>query len=238
MATRPTAHNPLEAAWEAVHQTRQWGQYPTEPLIRWVATTFATPQSRQNIPLLEVGCGAGANLWYLAEQGFSVTGLDFSRAALQRAQTLIDQRNTQAQLLYGTLTQLPVPTATQQVVIDMGATVCLKDEDLPAAFAEYYRVLAPGGHYYGFFAGQDTVKHPTPGTQATQYFNGSHTRPNVADIANRLFTQAEIITLATQAGFALQTTEQTLRSVQNQTQWVQLIWVHAVKPLQPTQEAA
>ena len=38
-----------------------WGQYPPEALICWVARTFKETKSALN--LLEVGCGAGANLW-------------------------------------------------------------------------------------------------------------------------------------------------------------------------------
>jgi ubiquinone/menaquinone biosynthesis C-methylase UbiE len=216
----------LAQAWETVHQQQVWGQYPPEPLIRWVARTFKG--QCQGLTVLEVGCGAGANVWYLAEQGFTVTGLDVSRTALHRAEQLLAKRGQTGQLVCGNLTELPFSPAQFDVLIDLGATVCVPDDMVTQCFSEYYRVLKPGGHYLACIAGNETAKLPATGSDQVRYVNGNRVANNVVDIANKVFSQAEIEQHLAQ--FTLNRVEQTLLSDRNQQDWVQLFWVHAQKP--------
>ena len=51
-----------------------WGKYPGEDLIRFIARNFYSRQIRRDTRILEVGCGPGANLWFLAREGFSFAG--------------------------------------------------------------------------------------------------------------------------------------------------------------------
>jgi SAM-dependent methyltransferase len=46
---------------------------------------------------LDVGCGEGQDLAYLAEQGFEATGLDFTLAGIEKSRTLLEQRGVTAQ---------------------------------------------------------------------------------------------------------------------------------------------
>jgi SAM-dependent methyltransferase len=215
----------LAQAWETVHQEKQWGQYPPEPLIRWVARTFK--DQCQGLKVLEVGCGAGANLWYLAEQGFEVTGLDVSRTALHRAGQLLAKRSQNAHLICASLTDLPFDDEAFDVIIDLGATVCVPDEETEHCFAGYHRVLKPGGHYLGCLAGDATDKLPAEGHDKIRYVNGNRVAGSVVDIANRVLS-ADQIKQYLQA-FKMQSTEQALLSDRNQQDWVQLFWVHATR---------
>ena len=215
----------LAEAWETVHQEKQWGQYPPEPLIRWVARTFKN--QCQGLKVLEVGCGAGANLWYLAEQGFDVTGLDVSRTALHRASQLLAKRGQQAELICASMTELPFENAQFDVVIDLGATVCVPDDMIDQCFEAYYRVLKPGGHYLGCLAGDATDKLPAQGHDKVRYVNGNRVAGSVVDIANRVFTTQELQQRL--RAFTLQSMEQALLSDRNQQDWVQLFWAHAIK---------
>ena len=56
--------------WETVYQSRAWGQYPGEDVIRFVKGHFSQVSDRAQVRLLEVGSGAGANLWFMAREGF------------------------------------------------------------------------------------------------------------------------------------------------------------------------
>jgi hypothetical protein len=66
--TRGTpAWDPL---WEQIFNTREWGKYPPEHAVRFVARNFYRVPYRKQVRLLEVGCGPGANLMVYGSRRF------------------------------------------------------------------------------------------------------------------------------------------------------------------------
>lgn len=88
---------------------------------------------------LDVGCGTGANVIYLAKHGWLATGVDFSAAAIRRAER--DGRNVEgARFIEGDVTQLSRLDIDRPIdlVLDMGCY-----HSLPAdAKAPYVSELA------------------------------------------------------------------------------------------------
>jgi len=70
--------------------------HPTALLADWLPRI---PRGRA----LDVACGAGRNALFLAANGFSVTALDISRVALQRASSTAAQRGLDVEWLYADL---------------------------------------------------------------------------------------------------------------------------------------
>ncbi len=54
------------------------------------AQNFYNASDRKAIKILEVGCGPGANLWFMAREGFSVYGIDGSEHAIELARRRLD----------------------------------------------------------------------------------------------------------------------------------------------------
>ena len=67
--------------WEEIFTSKEWGKYPSISLVRFIASKFYKVRDQQQIRILEIGCGPGGNLWYMAREGFKVTGIDFSATA-------------------------------------------------------------------------------------------------------------------------------------------------------------
>ena len=100
------------ARWNQVFAERSWGRYPPEELIRFVARTFPDAQKRRGLRALEVGCGPGANLWYLAREGFTIAGIDGSANAIDLARERLKAEGLRvsppgADLKVGNFAQLP-----------------------------------------------------------------------------------------------------------------------------------
>ena len=45
--------------WEKIHSTQEWGRYPSETVIRFIARNYYKTE-REKIKILDLGCGAGA----------------------------------------------------------------------------------------------------------------------------------------------------------------------------------
>ena len=81
------------ALWEKTFEDNEWGKYPMLELVRFIAKNYYKVQDRKNIKILELGSGPGANLWYMAREGFTVYGIDGSKAACGIAMQRLEKEN-------------------------------------------------------------------------------------------------------------------------------------------------
>ena len=118
-----------------------WHREEPPPLLEQ-----AVAQRPEHGRALDVGCGEGVYATYLAQQGFSVVGLDFVPAALAAAKARAEQAGVDVKLREGDVVDYIAPSPFD-VVLDSG---CL--HHLPKAKVSAYRPkldewLAPGGDF-------------------------------------------------------------------------------------------
>lgn len=89
--------------------------------------------------VLDLGCGLGADLIYLAHHGVHACGIDVSAASLVRSP---EQR---AQVLQADVLHLPFADETFDVLVDRGCLHYVPVPARPACVAELKRVLRPHG---------------------------------------------------------------------------------------------
>ncbi len=131
--------------WDDVFRTKQWGAYPPEELVRFVGRNFFAAEDRSAVRFLEIGCGPGANLVFLAQEGFSATGLDGSKIALEQAAARLKDLRLSAQLDQGDAMALPYAEAAFDCVIDVECAYANTFADSRRILSEAHRVLKPGG---------------------------------------------------------------------------------------------
>ena len=138
--------------WDDVFKGQAWGRYPEPELVRFVARNYYKVESRANIRFLELGCGPGCNLWLLAREGFSFTGIDGSPTAVAQSQERLDNecpgwRNF-SEVTVGFFDTLPFDDETFDVVIDNEAISCNAINESKQAYNEAARVLKKGGKIF------------------------------------------------------------------------------------------
>ena len=137
----------LDKTWEHVFRNNEWGKYPDESFIRFVARNFYKTE-RATIKLLEVGCGPGANIWYMAREGFDVYGIDGSHTAIEQAKRRLAQESLSANLQLGDVTVMPYENETFDAVADNECLTHNSWQNLEVILSEINRVLKPNGLFY------------------------------------------------------------------------------------------
>jgi SAM-dependent methyltransferase len=98
--------------------------------------------------VLDVGCGTGENLLYLAARGHEAWGLDFVSVAIERAKSKAAQRGIKADFIVGNALDLKKLGRQFDTVIDCGLFHTFADEERPAFIKGLGEVLGHGGLLY------------------------------------------------------------------------------------------
>jgi len=123
-----------EQAYDAIYSDRGIAQL--DSFYLWLLELVA---ARPGQSLLDVSCGQGALVDFAARAGLRAYGLDFSMAALERA-----QRRAPANGLFAAdAEQLPLPSATFDRIMNIGSLEHYQHPE--AGLREMARVLKPDG---------------------------------------------------------------------------------------------
>jgi SAM-dependent methyltransferase len=90
----------------------------------------------------DLGCGPGRTTAHLAALGLDVFGLDLSESML----TIARRENPGLRFLQGSMLDLDIPDGALAGVVSWYSSIHTPVDRLPSLFAEFHRVLAPGGH--------------------------------------------------------------------------------------------
>lgn len=167
------------AAWDARYAAAElvWTAAPN----RWVAESLI---GRPPGEAIDLACGEGRNAIWLAEQGWRVTGIDFSSVGLRKAAALAEQRKV---IVHWVLADVTTWSAEHPVDLVLTAYLQLPAQQRRRVNQAAAAALAPGGTLL-------VIGHET--TNLTQGFGGPQD-PTV------LFTPFDV--LADVAGYGLHT---------------------------------
>lgn len=123
---------------------KQVNRWPYTEVVSKVIRETGTTE-RKKLKVLETGCGAGNNIWFLAAEGYEAYGIDYSSSAIDYAAKRLKEEGLQAELEVGDISNLPWPDDYFDIVIDRGAITQNNYEQVKLILAENFRVLKPGG---------------------------------------------------------------------------------------------
>lgn len=148
-----------DPVWESeiYSQGRHLNLYPFDAVVSFLFRWRPRDKPRGETRILEIGCGAGNNLWFASREGFRVAGIDGSESAISFARERFAAENLEGDLRVGNFLNLPWENQSFDIGIDRGALVCVGHEAQQAAVAEMQRVLRPGGlFFFNGYSDEDT----------------------------------------------------------------------------------
>lgn len=129
---------------------RQLNRWPYTEVVSALSRRRSAWPASDRPSILEIGFGAGNNLWFLAEAGFAVSGIEYSSTAVAHAEQRLQELGFDADLHVGNLKTLPYENGVFDFVLDRGALTQNLHDDVRAAAKEIHRVLVPGGELLSF----------------------------------------------------------------------------------------
>ncbi|KKD04872.1 class I SAM-dependent methyltransferase [Streptomyces sp. WM6386] len=128
------------------------------PIERGLIDAFAELVGK-GAAVADLGCGPGRVTAYLDSLGLSVFGLDLSASMLAIAR----RENPGLRFEQGSMLELDVADGSLAGVVSWYSSIHTPVERLPSLFAEFRRVLAPGGHLLvAFQVGDEPKRHDRP----------------------------------------------------------------------------
>lgn len=139
-----------DKTWEDIYRTRGYNRYPSEEVIGFVLRNFRDVPNRKQVKILEIGCGQGANLWFIAREGYETYGIDASETSIEMSRKVMTEEKLTADLKIGDVSDLSsyYDGLKFDAIIDMG---CLQHNPLKSSkriLGQAYSLLKPGGKMF------------------------------------------------------------------------------------------
>ncbi len=129
---------------------QQLNHWPYSDVVSTFSNRMRSWQQSRRPRVLEIGFGAGNNLWFLANSGYDVYGIDYSTTAVKYAARRLDELGFDAVLRVADLSQVPFSDSYFDFVLDRAALTQVLHRQVALATSEIHRILRPGGELLSF----------------------------------------------------------------------------------------
>lgn len=127
-------------------------RYPHEKVVQFIFRLFPDRSVREDVQVLDLGCGSGIHTVFLASEGFVVSACDISAVGVSNTQRHIAASGFEASVSVGSVDRIAWPDSQFDALICVSVLDCAGPALLAPAFNEMARVLKPGGRAIALFA--------------------------------------------------------------------------------------
>ncbi|KAA6225436.1 class I SAM-dependent methyltransferase [Campylobacter sp. LR291e] len=129
-----------QEVWHNNHaQKRHQIKYPHHTVIPFVFKNY-----KKKDRILDLGCGAGRHVKFLAENGFKAYGMDYSKNGVKFTKKLLKKHSLKAKIKLSSVDNIPFKDDFFDGLICIGVLDYNNEEIIQKAANEIYRVLKKG----------------------------------------------------------------------------------------------
>lgn len=145
-----------EESFEEQIARQAYNTAPVEALVRTISYYMRerlAGKNPENLHFLEMGCGAGPNLVWLAQKGYRVSGIDISPSALVLARQNLERSGCGqriGRLIESSVSHVPFEGESFDGIIEACVFQHLAREERKNTFGEVKRLLKRGGVFVGY----------------------------------------------------------------------------------------
>lgn len=141
--------------WNKTFKERNPTLYPHDSVVSFIFRNIPDHKPKNKVNVLDIGCGGGNNLFFVAEMGLNAYGIDGSENAIKIANRRFKDKKLSAQLFIGDFIELPYESNFFDMVIDRHSLCCTDKIDIQRTIDEVKRVLIPGGVFFSLSYSDD-----------------------------------------------------------------------------------
>lgn len=126
--------------------------YPYDLVVSLIAKNFFSISmiKRRTVKMLDLGCGAGNHAKFMAENGFSVYGLDGSSTAIEHCRGKFKKLKLKGKFVQGDFLNLPYDNNFFDCALDRESLYANKLADIKKIIEQVYKKLKVGGLFISF----------------------------------------------------------------------------------------
>lgn len=141
--------------WDKTFKERNPTLYPHDSVVSFIFRNIPNNKPKNKVNVLDIGCGGGNNLFFVAEIGLNAYGIDGSENAIAIANKRFKDKKLPAHLFTGDFRELPYESNFFDLVIDRHSICCTDKIGIKKTINEVKRVLIPGGIFFSLFYSDD-----------------------------------------------------------------------------------
>ncbi len=146
----------FDTIWETIHANEEWGKYPSEFVIRFIARNYYD-KDRKFVKILDYCCGAGSNTWYLAREGFDTYAFDGSQSAVNKVKARLKKESLEADLRVCDALEIDYNNDFFDCVIDNVSIYSNRYGNIVKMYEDIYRMLKDGGKMFSVMFSKNTT---------------------------------------------------------------------------------
>ena len=143
---------------------------------------------------LEIGCGTGTNIIWLAHQGFDVTGMDVSANAIGQAKEKVAAAAVESNLMVGDFLVDEIPSTPFQFVYDRGVFHVFDEAEERSRFtSRVAKLLEPAGMWHSLIGSTDGPPRDSgpPRRSATEIVSAVQPHFEILELSSTTFDQGD-----------------------------------------------
>lgn len=140
--------------WNRTYERgEQNNRYPFDSVVSNTLRLFGRIAERGHFDILDLGCGCGNNTRFFAEEGFRVTAMDGSPAAVATARSRLEEHGLAAScdFLVQDFETLSLPSGRYDFVLDRASVTHTTPLVMEQVYREIHRTLKTGGYVLAQF---------------------------------------------------------------------------------------
>lgn len=136
-------NNSMKKLWENLHkQNRFRPKYPAEIIVQFIFRNFNREKSNK---ILDLGCGAGRHVYFMASENIDAYGIDISKDGVDYTEKILKNSGLSANVKVASVDDIPYQDNYFDGIISYGVLYYCKMNEIKRSVSEIRRVLKPGG---------------------------------------------------------------------------------------------
>lgn len=133
----------MKSLWENLHkQSRFRPKYPAELIVQFVFRNF---NRNGEDKILDLGCGAGRHVYFMASENIDTYGVDISADGIEHTKKLLKENGLSVDLKVAGADNIPYEDNYFNGIISYGVLYYCNINEIENAAKEIFRVLKPNG---------------------------------------------------------------------------------------------